>query len=696
MKFILLIFLLLTIPTNGQDSVYTLSPVEVTGVRAVINNFQSYIRIEKDDMVKGETGLSLEESLIQIPGVLIDNRHNPSMGDKISIRGIGSRASFGVRGIKILVDNIPLTMADGQTQTNNIDLYSAGSTEIIKGPASSFYGNASGGVINYVTEVPSSHLININPGLIFGENNLQKYSLKLSGTVKDHSYLLSISNTQYNGFREHSAQKTYRVNSLYRNKINQNFNLTAIINYFNAPYLQNPSSLDKEASVNNRTSAREFIKLQGAGEKAEQLQGGVTLDYNGDDLSFETTIYYVKRSLLNPIPGRIIDLQRNAGGLRSAFKKSFNNDKIDFSISGGIDIEYQSDQRDEFVNNGLPNTTYKPPDIFDNLNYGSRLLDQREAITGGGPFIAGEILLNNRIGFIGVVRYDYFNYTVTDYFSSGSGSRIMKQVSPAAGFLYKPNIFSRLFINYSTSFQTPTAAELSNRPDGLGGFNPFLDPEKINQFEIGGEYLLKYLSTRISAAVYLMNFTDLLIPYQSGVSEEIFYRNAGKAINRGIEFAAELEIIENLKTSFSINIMDFRFTDYIIEQNNSLYQLDDKLIPGIPGKVFGFRALYNPSAGFWGKISLLWNEEFYTNDFNGPPPGSASENTNFVNESYLQADLRAGYVFLINFIDLNIFIGINNLLDLKYNGSVVPNAAGERYFEPSPGRTLYFGTSINF
>jgi iron complex outermembrane recepter protein len=670
--------------------------VEVTDVRTGVNNYQSFNLIEKEDIQRGETGLSLEDALYIIPGVTIINRNNPSMGDKISIRGIGSRASFGVRGIKLMLDNIPLTMPDGQSQINNIDLMSSGRIDILKGPASSFYGNASGGVIRLYTEIPSDKAIIIEPRILAGSDDLYKYTLKLSGTSDSHSYLVSFNNTNYEGYRDNSAQKSYHLNSVYKNNLTDKLLLSAVVNYYTSPYQQNPSTLDKESVSINPRQAREFIKQQGAGQKTDQLQGGINLSLKEDGYDIESTIYYVRRNLLNPIPGRIIDLKRNAGGFRTAVNKEITINNIGMIFTGGVDIEHQADNRNEFVNEGVNAAGLRPAEIFDNLIYGNRLNDQKESITGIGPFLAAEFMLNKTIGLITVIRYDNFNYRVTDYLSDNSGSRIMEQISPSAGIMYKPDIYSRIFFNYSTSFQTPTAVELSNRPDGEGGFNPNLEPEKIKQLELGGEYLIEGLNAGLSASVYIMRFDDLLIPYQSTTSEEIFYRNAGKAVNKGVEVKADLLLMKNLSAAVSYNYMDFRFDDYIVNFTNTLYQLERNYVPGIPLQTISLGLHYKTVSGLWGKLVLQWNDEYYANDFNGPPPSSNSPAGNFINESYIYSDLRGGYLIMMDRFSIDLFIGIDNITDIKYNGSVVPNAAGERFFEPSPGRTFYAGIALKF
>ena len=106
------------------------------------------------DVAVAQPGFSIDEALGQVAGIQVDDRLNFAIGERLSVRGIGARSQFGTRGVRVIVDGIPATLADGQSELNNIDQGSLGAAEAIRGPASALYGNASGGVISFRTLAP--------------------------------------------------------------------------------------------------------------------------------------------------------------------------------------------------------------------------------------------------------------------------------------------------------------------------------------------------------------------------------------------------------------------------------------------------------------------------------------------------------------------------------------------------------------
>src|SRR5687768_3397928 len=102
--------------------------VVVTATRIEQSSFDvpaSIDAIEGDALREHKLRVNLSEAVGRVPGLHMQNRFNYAQDLQVSSRGFGARASFGVRGVRLIQDGIPLTMPDGQGQTGLFDLDSA-------------------------------------------------------------------------------------------------------------------------------------------------------------------------------------------------------------------------------------------------------------------------------------------------------------------------------------------------------------------------------------------------------------------------------------------------------------------------------------------------------------------------------------------------------------------------------------------
>ena len=154
------LFLLCALPTALHAQVTDTARVRLDSLQvSVMRSTQDLSRapfavstVGRSHIQDGRLTVGLDEALAMVPGVIVNNRQNFSLGSRITIRGLGARAAFGVRGVRVISDGIPLTMPDGQSNLNNVDLGSAGAIQVLRGPASALHGNAAGGVISIVTD----------------------------------------------------------------------------------------------------------------------------------------------------------------------------------------------------------------------------------------------------------------------------------------------------------------------------------------------------------------------------------------------------------------------------------------------------------------------------------------------------------------------------------------------------------------
>lgn len=142
--------------------------------------------VDGDELRRASAQVNLSENLGSVPGLQIQNRQNYAQDLQLSVRGFGSRSMYGVRGVRLYVDGIPATMPDGQGQTSNIDINSVGKVEVLRGPYSALYGNASGGVVNIDT-ITGSQPTTLEAGTYFGSFGSWRNSVRASGATGDGS-----------------------------------------------------------------------------------------------------------------------------------------------------------------------------------------------------------------------------------------------------------------------------------------------------------------------------------------------------------------------------------------------------------------------------------------------------------------------------------------------------------------------------
>jgi len=622
-----------------------------------------------------ETGVSLQGALEGVPGVFVADRHNLSLGDRLVVRGAGARAQFGVRGVQVLADGIPLTLPDGQAALGNLDLGSADRIEVVRGPASSLYGNASGGVLRVESGPFPAAPLAPSARLVAGGDGLLQAELRAGGTDGSLSWLFHGTRMRTDGFREHARAERWQANLVARSALAGGGEIRGVLNLYRLPFAQNPGSLDRQTALEAPRTARPFLIRQGTGETSGQGQAGVSAVLPlGGRTRLRGSVWGLARDVWNPIPNRVIDLGRAAGGVRSVLSGRAEPGGLPLLWTAGLDAGLQSDHRRELENLGVPPGGERAA-------AGALLLDQDERVLQAAPFVRLEARLPGRVGLSAGLRLDAYRFSVADrLLADGDDSdvRWMTSASPSAGVTWSPLPWLGTYARLGTAFETPTTSELSNRPDGGGGFAPDLGPEHTVALEAGARGALGAGRLRWEVAAYRARVTDALVPFQ-GPGDQTFYRNAGRLTRRGLELRAEARPVPRTEVRLSWALERHAFDRFGAGGRD----LAGNLEPGVPGQ----RAFVSAAVLLPGRLRLeargRWVDAYPADD----------ANTAWAS-SHRVVDLRLGGRTGPGGRRLKAFAGVDNLLDERYSGSVVPNAFGGRYYEPAPGRTFLAGVEV--
>lgn len=627
--------------------------------------------------------IGLDESLDRVPGVFVNNRYNFSLGARISIRGFGARAAFGVRGIRVIADGIPLTMPDGQSNLNNLDLGAAERVEVLRGPSSALYGNAAGGVISVTTEAPPPAPFGLEARWTGGDagregdfGRLSRIQAKLGGSTARADWLLSVSRLETDGFRDYSRAEQTLVNAKGRIALDAASTLGVVVSVVDAPVAESPGALPIDSARLRPRIAWPNNARTLSGEATSQAQAGLTYSRIMGSGRLDVAGWGLGRDVDNALPFAYIFLERRGGGVRASWSGAPGGSST-LSFTAGMDAEYARDDRREFNNdNGQAGTSIQR--------------DQVERVRALGPFAQANIRLSSALELTAGARYDAVRFETEDRFlgdgRDDAGQRTLSAVSPMIGLTWQAGPETRLYANVATAFQTPTTTELINAPPPPGqpccpgGFNAALDPQKARSAEVGAR---GRIAQRIEydVAIYHMNVDNTIVPFQvEGVDGREFFRNAGETRHRGVELSATTRFgRHSVQAAYTFN--DFVFLD----DGNAETDFEDNRLPGVPR--------HNLFAGL--RVGLLETLRLdLETQYIGEQATEDSNDPAFENQSATVLDVRLLYRASIGGWAASPFIALNNVTDERYNGSVVVNAVGRRYFEPAPGRNLYLGLSL--
>ncbi|ARA40315.1 TonB-dependent receptor PqqU [Klebsiella pneumoniae] len=659
----------------------TVSELDTPAAVSVVNG---------DEMRQAAPRVNLSESLGAVPGLQVQNRQNYAQDLQLSIRGFGSRSTYGVRGLRIYVDGIPATMPDGQGQTSNIDIGSVDTIEVLRGPFSALYGNSSGGVIN-VTSQTGTQPPTVEASSYYGSFGTWHYGMKATGAVGDGShagdvdYTVSTNRFTTHGYRDHSGARKNLENARLGVRINDVSKLTLLLNSVDIKANDAGGLTADEWRDNPRQSPRG--DQYNTRKNTRQTQAGLRYERQlsaQDDLSVmmyagerETTQFQSipRAPQLKPShAGGVIDLTRHYQGIDTRLTHR-GELLVPVTLTAGLDYENMSERRKGYENfvmvNGAPQYGEQ----------GALRRNERNLMWNVDPYLQTQWQLTDKLSLDAGVRYSSVWFDSNDYYitpgnGDDSGDASYHKWLPAGSLKYALTDAWNVYLSAGRGFETPTINELSYRSDNQSGLNFGLKPSTNDTVEIGSK-------TRIgnglfTAALFQTN-TDNEIVVDSSSGGRTSYKNAGKTRRQGMELGLDQQFGESWRLKAAWTWLDATYRTNVCDDASC----NGNRIPGI-ARNMGYASFgYQPEQGWYAGSDIRYMSDIMAND----------ENTAKA-PSWTVVGLTTGYKWSYGRMDMDLFGRIDNLFDREYVGSVIVNESNGRYYEPAPGRNYGIGLNL--
>jgi iron complex outermembrane receptor protein len=646
------------------------------------------------ELRRAQPTVNLDEALGSVPGVFVASRYNFATDSRISIRGAGARANFGLRGVKVFLDGVPQTLPDGQSQLTNVELGNIDRVEVLRGSTASLYGNGSAGVLSFSNDLRSPTPFAQTARMLVGSYGQRKAQLRTVGRAGNAIGSLSLARTTYDGFRQNNAAEFRQLNAAVDYSLGADSRIELRAQVAEVPNALNPGALTFAEYAVKRDSASAFNIRRGADRRVKQDQLSVSYHYGSDAQRTQlvATTWLSSRAVRNalstappgtqsPVTGIYATLDRLFGGTRLSARHTLGESPRAPSLSAGLDVQQMRDRR---INQRA--TGGRPVAVTDTI-----ILNQFETVTGVAPFVQAQWTPTSRVLLSAGGRYDRLRFAVRDDFrgdggvngGDNSGNQTLSAVSGHAGVTVTGwNAFAP-YANLSTSFETPTTTELQVRPDRQGGFNPALGPQRTVSAEIGARGAITTIASW-NVAAYRASVRNAIV--QSRVLDgTAFFENAGRTRNTGLEAGASVRLgrIASVNAAYTWSVL--RFADYRQTTGARVDTLDGKQLPGVPPQQLRVGLRSGSARGFTLDADQTWTSALFADDFNTlRVPGWGTGVTN----------VRAAWTGMWNGYRLEPFAGVLNAQNNAYIGAVTVNGAFGRVLEPSPLRNWYFGLDI--
>ncbi|WP_051360017.1 TonB-dependent receptor [Adhaeribacter aquaticus] len=623
---------------------------------------------------------TLVPALNTLPGVRMEERATGSY--RISIRGSSLRAPFGVRNVKMYLNEVPLIEANSTIPVNLLDASTIGRIEVIKGPAGSVYGAGTGGTILLETARPKAGETSVDVGSLTGSFGLRRYSAAVSSATEKSGILVRYEKQKLEGYRAQSAMDR-DVLLLSGQLFPSNKQVLSFHTYYSNLFYELPGGLTRAQYEANPRQARDLNVTNNSHIKLDAINIGIGHQYQfNENWSNTTSIFGVFSFFNNPFTA---DYERNTnqaygGRTKTTYTTNLGNIASRFTLGAELSRSFTNSRRYQ-NNQGLPGRLNLDDEIVRQQGF---IFAQAEADLPGNFIATLGASVNS-------LRYELNR--LTDAVTSNIAIRnynLDPQISPRVGLVkvFSPQVSAHASI--STGYSAPTDAEV--RPSNAG-FNAGLKPENGINYETGVRGNLFSQKLVYDLVAFQFNLKETIvsrtIPFGNAGGTTTVFNNAGNTSQKGIETAlsyafiqAPLQTVSLLKLWSAYTYSHFRFLNY--KQNDQ--DFSGNRLTGTPNHVLTAGLDAESRHGLYLNVTSNYTSEVPLNDAN-----------TFYADPFFIIGARGGIrKQLWQQWQTDLYAGIDNAFDKRYSLGNDLNAFGNRFFQAAPGRNLFFGLQLKY
>jgi len=641
--------------------------------------------VDGDQVRASGPGIGLSESMSRVPGLVVLDRQNHAQDLQVSIRGFGARSTFGIRGVRVLVDGIPATMPDGQGQLSSVVLPAIERVEVLRGPLAQLYGNAAGGVLQVFTRegaTPAS----VGADLYGGSWGTVRGGLSGSGRSGAFAGRVDATTFETDGWRAHSAATRRQQDARLSWDAPGGTRVGLVANAFQLPRALDPGGLTRAQLEADPRQASPAALAQDARKSVTQEQAGLTVAHRIDaDASLSARLYGGRRGLDNALSvplsaqlaptssGGIVELDRRYAGLGLQWSQRLRLAGAALEFVAGVDLDAMSEERRGYVNDAGVRGALKrdETDRVRNRDWYAQLawhLDPAWTATLG--------VRSSR------VRFDTADRFVAPGNPDDSGRADYDAINPVLGLAWHAGDTLNVYANLGRGFETPTFAELAYRP-GATGLNFELNAARSRHAEIGAKWR-PTAGGRLDVALFDIRTDDEIVVATNAGGRSTF-RNGGRTHRRGVELAWAQRLAPAWRAELALTALEATFVDGF-GRGASAVAAGNRL-PGAPDRRAFAELAWQPSAvsGPFAAAAIVHGGRLSVDDANTDATAA-----------WTVLNLRAGLRQRVGRWRFSQVLHIENATGRTYVGSVIVNEANRRFFEPSPGRSWYAGVSVGY